>query len=114
MGSQIPYNVFNNCNIIWKEDNVADLYNLDYLELTQASEEEIKTATPSEEPLTFSKQFVATYVSLRLKTIVKNMCHSAPNRAFEVFIKHMGSRGKDIYGVHVELSSAHMDTNQPF
>ena len=105
---------FANLNITWVEENVADRFTLDYLGLMEASEEEIRTAVPAEKPTSFSNTFVATYVSLKLKGIVIKLCKSVPNRAFNVFLRHIGNRGNNPIRVYVEISSNHVEIDKAF
>ncbi len=116
MSELTTYNEFVNYNIIWREDNITDMYTLDYLRFMCATEEEIFTAVPSSQPPPheFSNAFVATYVSLKLQNIVKTLCKSVPHRKFFVVLKHLGKRGPNVSGVHVEISSTKLDSGQPF
>ena len=76
MSYAVPYAEFNNYNLTWVEDNVADMYGIDYLHIMQASDEEISSAIPSSPPTSFTKAFVATYVSQKLKHIVHKLCNA--------------------------------------
>ncbi len=116
MYTAVLYNEFSHCRVDWFEENVADMYTLDYLQLTRATDEEILTAEPctSDNHPPVSNAFIATYVSLKLKTIVHNLCSSVLHRKFHVHLKHLGCRGKNVSGVHVEISSALLDSGQPF
>ena len=116
MAASIPYINFTNLNITWVEDNVADMHTLDYLGLSCASDEEISSAEPvvGEKATKYSMAFVGTYISLKLKHFVIEVCKAAPHQKFYVLVKHMGCRGKDILTIHIEVSSVPLDSGQPF
>ena len=113
MSCMVLYCEFANYNLTWLEENVADKCTIDYLTLTHASEEEITTAVPSSSPTSFSKVFVASYISERLKHIVHQLCSGSPDRKFFVILKHNGIRGNPS-SVHVEISSARLDKDEHF
>ncbi len=99
MSTCMHYNEFCNYNLTWMEENVVNMFTLDYLRLTWATDEEIKSAVPSSPPMHFSMSFIVTYVSEKLRHIIHTLCTSVPERKFYVHVKYLGCRGKYLSGV---------------